>query len=140
MSRDRCLFSRVSLRWLIKVACRVKTNTAWTTKNTSSSHCFSKKFKSDTPQGYKRYMKIFELKINNLHIRIFATKNGIISIKNSTFSELQVLIELIFSYNFNFRIFILQESSKRCLIFPTSLGFLRNDQTCRVNSYCSITY
>ena len=85
-------------------------------------------------------MKIFELKINNLHIPIFATKNGIISIENSTFSELQVLIELIFWYNFHFRIFILQESSKRCLISPTSLGFLRNDQTCRVSSYCSITY
>ena len=38
-------------------------------------------------------------------------------LKNSTFHELQVLIELIFWYNFKFSIFILQESWKKCLIF-----------------------
>ena len=44
-------------------------------------------------------------------------KNNIISLKNSTFCELQVLIELTFPNNFQFSIFILQESSKLCLIF-----------------------
>ena len=62
-------------------------------------------------------MKIFELEINNLRIQILAAKNDIISIKNSSFCESQVLTEIIFRYNFQFSIFILQESSKQCLIF-----------------------
>ena len=54
------------------MACRVKTDTTGTTKNTTSSDYFSKKFKANTLQGRKRYMKIFELEINNL--RILAAK------------------------------------------------------------------
>ena len=38
-------------------------------------------------------MKIFELEINNLRIQILAAKNDVISIKNSSFGEFQVLIE-----------------------------------------------
>ena len=59
---------------ILKVACWVKTNTTWTTKNTTSSHYFSKKFKTNTLQGHKRYMKIFELEINNLRIPVLAAK------------------------------------------------------------------
>ena len=96
---------------------RVKANTTWTTKNTTSPHYFSKKFKTNTLQGHKRWMKIFGLEINNLLVQNFGGKNDVISFKNSAFRELQVLIKLIFRYNFQFSIFILQESSKRCLIF-----------------------
>ena len=101
---------------IIKVACRVKTNTTWTTKNTTSSNYFSEKFKTDALEDRKRYMKIFELEINNLRIQILAP-NWRVSLENSTFCELQVLIELVLRYNFQLSIFILQESSKRCLIF-----------------------
>ena len=41
-----------------KVACRIKTNTTWTTKNTTSFHYFSEKIKTNTLQGHKRYVKI----------------------------------------------------------------------------------
>ena len=58
----------------IKVACRVKTNTTRTTKNTTSSHYFSEIFKTNTLQGHKRGMKIFVLEINNLRILILAPK------------------------------------------------------------------
>ena len=44
-------------------------------------------------------------------------KDDAILLKNSAFRELQVLIELIFRFTFQFSIFILKESSKRCLIF-----------------------
>ena len=57
-----------------KVACRVKTNTTWTTKNTISFHYFSKKIKTNTLQGHKKYIKLFELEINNLRIQILAAK------------------------------------------------------------------
>ena len=97
--------------FILKVACRVKTNTTWRTKNTTFFHYFSKKFKSNTLQCHKRYIKIFELKINNLRVQY------VISLKHFTFGELQVLIQLIFRCNFQFIIFILQESSKRCLTF-----------------------
>ena len=43
-------------------------------KNTTSSHYFSKKIKTNTLQGHKRYMRIFELEINNLRIQILAVK------------------------------------------------------------------
>ena len=33
---------------VLKMGCRVKTNTTWTTKNTTSSHYFSKKLKTNT--------------------------------------------------------------------------------------------
>ena len=59
---------------LIKVTCRVKTNTTWTTKNTTCFHYFSKKFKTNTLQGRKKYIKIFELEINNLCVQILAAK------------------------------------------------------------------
>ena len=71
-------------------------------------------------------MKIFELEINNLPIQILAAKNDVISIENSSFCESQVLTELLFRYNFQFSIFILQESSNGVSFFPTSLRFLRN--------------
>ena len=47
----------------------------------------------------------------------FSGKNDVISLKNSAFRELQVLIKFIFRYNFQFSVFILKGSSKRCLIF-----------------------
>ena len=47
----------------------------------------------------------------------FSSKNDVISLKNSTFRELQVLIDLIFRHNFQFSTFILQGSSKWHLIF-----------------------
>ena len=54
---------------LIKMDYRVKTNTkSWTTKNTTSSHYFSNKFKTNTLQGQKRCLKFFESEINNLRI------------------------------------------------------------------------
>ena len=56
------------------MACKVKTNTTLTTKNTTFSHYFSKKIKTNTLQGHKRYMKIFEFGINNLRIQILAAK------------------------------------------------------------------
>ena len=59
---------------MFKVACRVKTNTTWTTKNTISFHYFSKKIKTNTLQGHKKYIKLFELEINNLRIQILAAK------------------------------------------------------------------
>ena len=59
---------------LFKVACRVKTNTTWTTKNTALSNYFSEKFKTNNLQGHKRSMKIFEFEINNLRIQILAAK------------------------------------------------------------------
>ena len=62
-----------SIHEKVKVACRVKTNTNRTTKNGTSSHYFSKKFKTNPLQGHKRYMEIFELDINNLRIQILAT-------------------------------------------------------------------
>ena len=58
----------------VKVACKVKTNATWTTKNTTSSHYFSEQFKTNTLQGHKRYMKIFELEINDLRIQILAAR------------------------------------------------------------------
>ena len=99
----------------LKVACSVKTNATWTIKNTTSSHYFSEKFKTNTLQGLKRYIKTFELEI--ICLLKFSRKNDVISLKNTSFLELQVLTELIFLYNFQFSIFILQESSKWCLIF-----------------------
>ena len=62
------------IRQWFKVACRVKSNTNWTTKNTTSFHYFSKKFKTHTLQGRARYIKFFELEINNLHVQILAAK------------------------------------------------------------------
>ena len=56
------------------MACRAKTNTIWTKNNTTSSHYFSKKIKFNTLQGYKKYLEIFELEINNLRIQILAAK------------------------------------------------------------------
>ena len=47
----------------------------------------------------------------------FCGKNDVILLKNSAFHELQVLIELIFQFIFQFSILILKESSKWCLIF-----------------------
>ena len=59
---------------LLKVACRIKINTTWTTKSTTSFYYFSKKFKSNDLQGHKRYIKIFESEINNLRVQILAAK------------------------------------------------------------------
>ena len=41
----------------------------------------------------------------------FSGKNDVTVLKNSAFRELQVLMELIFRYIFQFSIFILKESS-----------------------------
>ena len=62
------------------------------------------------------------MKVSKYWIYVFkiSGKNDVISLKNSTLRELQVLIKSIFRYNFQFIIFILQESSKRCLIFSYS--------------------
>ena len=40
----------------------------------TSFHYFSKKFKTNNLEGHKRYMKIFEVEINNLRVQILATK------------------------------------------------------------------
>ena len=53
----------------------------------------------------------------------FSGKNDLILLKSSAFRELQVLIELIFRFIFEFSIFILKESLKRCLIFSYSAVF-----------------
>ena len=53
----------------VKVACTVKTNTTWTTKNTTYH-----KSKTDTLEGHKSYIKIFELEINNLSVQMLAPK------------------------------------------------------------------
>ena len=42
------------LNFLHKVACRIKANMNWTTKNLISSHYFSKTFKTSTLQEHKR--------------------------------------------------------------------------------------
>ena len=42
--------------------------------DTTSFHYFSKKFKTNTLQGQKRYIKLFELEINNLSVQILAAK------------------------------------------------------------------
>ena len=52
----------------------VKTNTTWTTKNTTSFHYFSKKVKTNTLQGHKKYIKLFELQVNNFYFQILAAK------------------------------------------------------------------
>ena len=43
-------------------------------QKTTSFHYFNKKFKTNTLQGHKRYMKIFELEMNNLRVQILAAK------------------------------------------------------------------
>ena len=63
-------------------------------------------------------MKYLRLEIYDLRIQILAAKIDVILLKQPAFCELQVLIELIFRFIFQFSIFILRESSKRCLIFP----------------------
>ena len=62
-------------------------------------------------------MKIFEVEINNLRIQILVAKNDVVSLQSSTLYEPQVLKELIFRYNFQFSIFLLQKYSEQCLIF-----------------------
>ena len=57
-----------------KLACRVKSNTTLTTKNTASFHYFSKKNKANTLQDPKRYVQIFELETNKLHVQLLAAK------------------------------------------------------------------
>ena len=46
----------------------------------------------------------------------FSSKNDVALLKNSAFRELQIFIELIFRFIFQFIIFILRESSKRFLL------------------------
>ena len=59
------------LRWLegLKLIQLIKQK-----KNTTSFYYFSKKFKGNTLQGHKRYIKIFELERNNLCVQILAAK------------------------------------------------------------------
>ena len=59
-----------NLRWLVGL----KLIQLEQQKNAISSHYFSKKFKTNTLQGHKRYMEIFEFEINNLSIQILAAK------------------------------------------------------------------
>ena len=71
ISKNICSVSCcLCIDYFIKVR-RVKSNATWTTKSTTSSHYFSKKFKTNTLEVHK---KIFELEINNLRIQILATK------------------------------------------------------------------
>ena len=58
----------------LQVACRIKTNTTWTAKNTTSFHYFGKKFKTNTLRDHKRHIKHFELEINNLRVQILAAR------------------------------------------------------------------
>ena len=104
--------------YFIKV-CSVKVNTTWTTKNRTSSHDFSKKFKTKTLEGHFEKKKKKNLWIGNKKFSYtnFCEKNDVVSLKDSTFRVLQVLIKLIFRHNFQFSTFILQESLKWCLIF-----------------------
>ena len=60
----------VSLRWLLGL----KLIQLEQQKNATSSHYFSRKFKTNTLESHKKYMKIFELEINDLHIQILAAK------------------------------------------------------------------
>ena len=62
--------AKVSLRWLVGL----KLIQLKQQKKTTSFHYFSKKFKTNTMQGHKRYLKIFELEINNLPVEILAAK------------------------------------------------------------------
>ena len=62
-------------------------------------------------------MKNLGLEIYNLRTQILAPKMTQILPKKSAFCKLQVLIELIFRFTFQFSIFILKQSSKMCLIF-----------------------
>ena len=61
-------------------------------------------------------MKYLGLEIQFAHSN-FSGKNDIILLRNPAFRELQVLIELISRFIFQFSIFIWRESSKQCLIF-----------------------
>ena len=70
-------------------------------------------------------MKIFELEINNLRIQILAYSN---SLKNSTFRELQVLIALIFWYNFQFSTLYHNNAQDVVSFFPSFVRFLINEQ------------
>ena len=58
--------SKRSLRWLVGLKL--------TQVEQQKTHYFSKKFKTNTLQGHKRYIKLFELEINNLHVQILAAK------------------------------------------------------------------
>ena len=57
------------LRWLVELKLIQLEQ-----QKTTSSQRFSKNFKTNILQSYKRYMKIFELEINNLRIKILAAK------------------------------------------------------------------
>ena len=68
-------------------------------------------------------MKYLGLEIYNLRIQILTAKLTQFYLKTLSFAS-QVPIELIFRFTFQFGIFILKESSKRCLIFSYfSAGF-----------------
>ena len=70
----------------------------------------------------------------------FSSKNDVALLKNSAFRELQIFIELIFRFIFQFIIFILRESSKRFLLLSYFLRFLGNQQLSLARIYCSITF
>ena len=132
--RGSCNLVLISL----KVACSVKTNATWTIKNTTSSHYFSEKLKTNTLQGFKRYIKTFELEI--ICLLKYSRKNDVILLKNTSFLELQGLTELIFFLqNFNSVCSYYKNLLNGVSFFPTSLRLLRNEQLCRDKNYCSIT-
>ena len=70
MDEEQAIFEQLTLRWLVGL----KLIQLEQHKNTTSSHYFNKKFKTNTLHGHKKYMKIFELEINNLHVQILAAK------------------------------------------------------------------
>ena len=101
---------------LIKVACMVKANMTWTTKNITLSHYFSKKFKTSTLQGHKKVNEI--LGIGNIYFAYsnFSGKNDAILLKSSARAPSPYRIKF-FWFIFLFNIFVLKKSSRRCLIF-----------------------
>ena len=102
--------------YVIKVACRVKGNMTWTTKQQLLSIILAKKLKPLLFRNMKGKWKTWKWKYTICAFK-FGDKNDVILLKNSVFCELQVPIELVLWFVFPFSIFILRESSKQYLIF-----------------------
>ena len=56
-------------------------------QKTTSAHYFSEKFKTNTLQDHKRYMKIFEYEMNNLRIQILTAKMTLFHLKILPFAN-----------------------------------------------------
>ena len=124
---------------LIKVACMVKANMTWTTKNITLSHYFSKKFKTSTLQGHKKVNEI--LGIGNIYFAYsnFSGKNDAILLKSSARAPSPYRINF-FWFIFLFNIFVLKNLQGGVSFFPCYLWFLRNHQISRAKSHCSIKF